>query len=167
MASRLSESAAAGPSVVLPANPAYAATARLFVASSARHFGVHETDVDDARLAVSEVFTASIASLVSGSASPATGSVRVAPAPGSVRVALAPGPDGAVLLQMAVPGVLPGPDGEHDTRDEALEDGTAADTSIRLVRILFPDTTIEAGEDGGTVVAFTIPGAGGEEPAEA
>src|SRR5690349_16267349 len=158
MASRLSESAAAGPSVVLPANPAYAATARLFVASSARHFGVHETEVDDARLAVSEVFTASIASLVSGSASPATGSVRVA---------LAPGPDGAVLLQMAVPGVLPGPDGEHDTRDEALEDGTAADTSIRLVRILFPDTTIGAGEDGGTVVAFTIPGAGGEEPAEA
>ena|SRR5437016_5031916 len=158
MASRLSESTAVGPSVVLPANPAYAATARLFVASSARHFGVDETDVDDARLAVSEVFTASIASLVSGSPSLATGSVRVA---------LAPGPDGAVLLQMAVPGALPGPDGEHDAPYEALEGGTAAGTSIRLVRILFPDTSIEAAEDGGTVIAFTIPGAGGEEPAKA
>ncbi len=141
----------AGPSVTLPATPAYAATARLFVAAAARHFGVDEADVDDARLAVSEVFAASVASLAS---QPAGGS------PGSVHVALAPGLDGAVLLQMAVPAALPSSDDRPDLPDEVFRNDAAADTSLRLVRILFPDTAIEARADGATVVAFTVPGAG-------
>ena len=42
--------------IELPGRPAYASTARMFVSSIARHFGCSQHDVDDLKLAISEVF---------------------------------------------------------------------------------------------------------------
>ena len=134
-----------GPSIEVPATPAYAATARLFAAAAARHFGVGEADVDDARLAVSEVFTAA---LVSGHAGPG----------GSVQVGVASGSDGLVAFHVDLPGVLPDADEEAGPIDGSDgREGFVVPTSVRLVRELFPDVTVEAGPGDRTVVAFHVP----------
>jgi hypothetical protein len=134
-----------GPSVVLPAAPAYAATARLFVAAVARHYGVDEADVEDARLAVSEVFAAAMAS-------------RQAEDPeGSFQVGAASLADGMIGFRIEVPVVLPRSTDQAGAPGDRFEQGEpAVATSLRLVRSLFPDTTIEPGQAGRTVVEFSV-----------
>jgi hypothetical protein len=143
------------PSVELPAAPAYVATARLFVAAVARHFGLEEADVDDARLAVSEVFAAALASR------------RAEDPQGSVTVAVASHGGGAIGFRMDVPAALPLPGDQDDAPADRFDgdDTAAVATSLRLVRSLFPDATIDTGRAGRTVVEFTA--ATGEEDAAA
>jgi hypothetical protein len=43
--------------LVLPSEPAFAVTARVFVVTAARHHGMDERTVEDLRLAASELFT--------------------------------------------------------------------------------------------------------------
>jgi hypothetical protein len=43
--------------LMLPSEPAFAVTARVFVVTAARHHGVDERTVEDLRLAASELFT--------------------------------------------------------------------------------------------------------------
>jgi hypothetical protein len=133
-----------GPSIEVPATPAYAATARLFAAAAARHFGVGEADVDDARLAVSEVFTAALVSAPSGSMGP-------------VQLDVTPAADGLVAFRVDLPGTLPPPAEAAGVDASAGGEGFAVPTSFQLVWELFPALTVEPGPGDRTVVAFHVP----------
>ena len=134
--------------IELPAAPPYVATARLFAAAAARHFGVGEADVEDARLAVSEIVTASLVRAGTGPA-------------GGVRLTVAPAPDGAVAFRVDVPGRLPAPADDQEAPDGfGGEDGFAVSMSLRLIHELFSDTSVESVEPDRTVVGFSLPPAG-------
>ena len=143
-----------GPTIELPATPAYVATARLFAAAAARHFGVEEADVEDARLAVSEIVTASL--VHAGGA-----------ATGAVEVSVAPPSDGIVTFRVGVPGRLPERAEDVEGLDGFADDERfAVRMTLRLIHELFADTMVEPIEPGRTVVAFSVPLPESSDPGE-
>jgi hypothetical protein len=124
----------------LPDDPAFVATARLFAAALARHFGCDEDTVQDVKLAVSEACTAAVADR-------GTAPVRLE--------AAAEG--GALRFDVCC---LEGPTGRPaaggDARTARLE-RPIGPTGVQLIGALFADAATVQDADGTARIRFSVP----------
>ncbi|HYH28643.1 MAG TPA: ATP-binding protein [Actinomycetota bacterium] len=122
----------------IPPLPAHVGTARLFVGSVARQFGVEEDAVEDAKIGVSEACTSAIRLRDSAGG----------PEPVRVRIQ----PDAERLTFQVDDAVRP----EDDDPELSTTDDLIRSLGLELVRSLFPDAETIKGEDG-TALRFGVP----------
>lgn len=125
-----------GASLELPADAAFVATARIFAASLARHFGVDEDRVDDVKLALSE----------------ACGLFIRAPGEGDLTVTVEPAAAG-LRYETSGPALPPVPTSD-DT--PVTPSDFAARTGAELIETLFAESEIVT-DDQRSVVRFSVP----------
>ena len=122
----------------IPPLAAHVGTARLFVGSVARQFGVEESDVEDAKIGVSEACTSAIRLRETIDASPA---IRVTITPSEQRLTF------EVAEAVASGGTEPA----ISTTDDLIRS-----LGIELVRSLFPGAETVKGE-GASALRFEVP----------
>jgi hypothetical protein len=134
--------AAASFELVVPADPAFLETARLFAGAVARELGVHEDLVDDAKLGVSE------ACVVAGGAGAAL----------------------RIRVELAGAGVRFRVDREASATNSPTRNGGSPlgepaepDLAEALLRGLFPDVRLDGNDDGRTI-SFVVPVGGPSDP---
>jgi serine/threonine-protein kinase RsbW len=122
----------------LPADPAYLSTVRLFASAIARHFGVRDDDIEDLKMAVTEACTAFLRYEETDR--------------GSLHVEVAASPD-RLACEVTSPDLsLPSPPASADTPTPR---GVAAGLGMDLLRILFEDSEVVAGEP--STIRFSVP----------
>lgn len=125
----------------LPAEPQWFATARLFAASIARHYGCDEPAIDDLKLAMSEA--CNNAATTSGkSTQPAR--IMATRSTSDIKFLIRGG--GHPALQRGL-----SPDADDPTTWEL-----AGVLGAELIRALFPDATVSPNESGGLDLEISV-----------
>ena len=128
----------------IPSEAAYISTARLFAGAMARHFGVTEEVVDDLKLAISEA---------------CNGAIRIREAEGGTRpIRIEVSTEGTSLAFEIEDAIETGPSLAGDTTGDLTRG-----PSIELIRALFPEAQMLAGQGGGTRIRMSVP-LGAEQP---
>lgn len=129
----------------LPPDPAHLATARIFAASVARHWGVDEDSVEDLKLAVSEA---------------CAGAISVRHSANSDRPYRITGRNEGGRLAFRVEDGGTGMAAAFPTDRSVLEPPTEEITRIlglSLMQSLFPDAEISDNPGGGLDISFSLP----------
>jgi anti-sigma regulatory factor (Ser/Thr protein kinase) len=125
-------------SIDMPADAVYLGTVRLFASSIARHYGVQDEDVEDLKMAVTEACTAFLR--------------YEEPDQGSLHVEVAAS-EGQLDFQITSPDLsIPAPPAAADTPTPR---GVAAGLGMDLLRILFEDSEVVAGDP--SAIRFSVP----------
>jgi serine/threonine-protein kinase RsbW len=122
----------------LPADPAYLSTVRLFASAIARHFGVGDEDVEDLKMAVTEACAAFLRYEETD-----RGSLHVEVAASSARLACE-----VTSADLSIPS-------PPASADMPTPRGLAASLGMDLLRSLFEDSEIVAGER--STIRFSVP----------
>lgn len=122
--------------LAFPPVPAYVSTARLFVGSVARHYGVDEERVDDLKVAVSEACTSAIRLRGDGE--------------DPIEVLITTG-QGA--LKVEVPASM---ERESDLTELSTTGDLVRSLSMELIRALFPEARTMDGQSA-SAISFSVP----------
>ena len=123
----------------MPREAAYMATARLFAASVARHFGVDEELIPDLKLAISEACAGEILS--------GTGETEV-------RISAA-SQNGLLRFEVSQPEETPSP--SIAATGNTPSPGETASLGLEIIQALFEDAEVVDAADGGRVLRFGAP----------
>lgn len=123
----------------MPREAAYMATARLFAASVARHFGVDEELIPDLKLAISEA---------------CAGEILTGTGESEVRISAA-FENSVLRFEVSQPEEMPSP--SIAATGNTPSPGETASLGVEIIQTLFEDAEIVDGPDGGRVLRFGAP----------